>query len=115
MRKYQPSGRIPYLGFILLILVALLGGAAVGGILWALDHYLNISLVFVFPLFAGAIVGGLLVLSVRSTKVRSPFFAALMGIVAGIVIYGVYHAASYYVSFRGEIREFYAEEGITLT
>jgi hypothetical protein len=115
MRKYRPSGRVPFLGFILLILLALVGAAAVGGLLWALDNYLNLSLVFVFPLLAGAIVGGLLALGVRAGKVRSPFFAALVGLVAGILIYGVYQGALYYVSFRGEIRELYAEDSIALT
>lgn len=109
MRKYRPSGRVPFLGFILLILLALIGAAAVGGLLWALENFLNLSLVFVFPLFAGAIVGGLLALGVRMGKVRSPFFAGLVGLVAGILIYGVDQGALYLVTFRNEMRDAYIE------
>ena len=79
MRKYQPSNRVPFASFILLLLIGAVSGAAVGGILWALDNYAGISLVFVFPLVAGAIIGGLLAIGVRPGKVRSPFVAGMIG------------------------------------
>ncbi len=96
MRKYQPSNRVPFGSFILLALLAIVGSAVVGGILWALDAYAHFYLVIVYPLIAGGIVGGVLVLGVRVGKVRSPFIAMLIGLVCGVLIYGVYHYASYY-------------------
>lgn len=105
MRSYRASNHTPFSGFLLLLLLALVSGAALGGILWALDNYLSFYLIVVFPLFAGAIAGGLLLLGVRAGKVRSPFTAALMGVIAGLVIFGVYHFASYYVTFRGVVRD----------
>ena len=55
MRKYRASNRVPFVGFLLLLLIAVLGGAVLGGILWAVDDLAHFYLVIVFPLFAGAI------------------------------------------------------------
>ncbi len=109
MRKYQPSNRVPFASFILLLLIGAVSGAAVGGILWALDNYAGISLVFVFPLVAGAIIGGLLAIGVRAGKVRSPFVAGLIGLLAALLAYGVYQAAGYAITFRAAARDAYLE------
>ncbi|HVU12423.1 MAG TPA: hypothetical protein VHD90_14160 [Phototrophicaceae bacterium] len=105
MRKYRASNRVPFGGFILLILIAVIGGAILGGILWAVDDYVHFYLVIVFPLFAGAIAGALLRLGVTAGKVRSPLFALLMGFIAGLVMFGVYHYADYTITFLGILRE----------
>lgn len=105
MRKYQPSNRVPFASFILLLLLGALSGAAVGAALWALDNYLNIALVFVFPLLAGALIGGLLVLGVRAGKVRSPFVAGLIGLLAAGLAYGAYHYAAYAITFHNTARD----------
>src|SRR5579871_2337802 len=105
MRKYRASNRVPFVGFLLLLLIAVLGGAVLGGILWAVDDLAHFYLVIVFPLFAGAIAGGIFRIGVRLGKVRSPLFALLMGILAGLIMFGVYHFADYYVTFRGTIRD----------
>jgi hypothetical protein len=101
MKKYRTSGRIPFGGFIALILATIIGGAVIGGIVFAASHL--IYLIILFPLLMGAVGGGLLALVVRGTKVRSPIIAALFGLIMGVGIVGVYRFAEYYIDFRNEI------------
>ena len=110
MRKYHASNQAPFGGFLLILLLAILSGLILGGILWAIDDLLHFYLVIVFPLFAGAIAGGVLTLGVRAGKVRSPFIAVLMGLLAGVIMFGVYHYASYYITFRGAVRDQYVQD-----
>ncbi len=110
MRKYRPSNHTPIGSLILLLLLGIISAGALGGILWAVDNYLSFYLVIAFPLLAGAIAGGLLVLGVRSGKVRSPLIAALIGLLTGVLIFGVYHFATYYVTFRGAVRDVYVQD-----
>jgi hypothetical protein len=65
--------------------------------------------VIAFPIFAGAIAGGVLARGARAGKVRSPFIAGLIGILAAVLMYGIYHGASYYITFRTEMHEAYLE------
>ncbi len=109
MQKYRASNRISFGGFILLLLLAVIGAAAMGGILFALDYYLHFYLILIFPMFAGAIAGGLLVRGVYTAKVRSPILAGIVGLLCGVLMYGVYHVASYYVGFRTDMREVYVK------
>jgi hypothetical protein len=97
-------------GFILLLVLAIISAAALGGIMFAIDYYLHFYLVLMFPLFAGAIAGGLLTRGVYSAKVRSPIIAGIVGLLCGVLMYGVYHAASYYVGFRTDMRNAYIEQ-----
>lgn len=111
MHAYRPSGAMPGSSFWLLLVLAVVSGIVVGGILWAVDHYLSFYLVFAFPLLAGAIAGGVLVQAIKSTRMQNPMMAALIGIVAGVVMYGTYHGAFYYISFRNDfIRSLYSED-----
>jgi len=93
-----------------MLILGVIVGAALGGVLWAIEHFTSFYLVLLFPLVAGAILGGVLAFIVRSSKVRNPLIAGLVGIVAAVVMYGVYHVASYYVTFRGQVREFILED-----
>src|SRR5689334_21763113 len=110
MQKYRASNQMTFGGFILLLVLAIISGAALGGVLFALDYYLHFYLVLLFPLVAGTIAGGLLTRGVYAGKVRSPFMAFLVGLICGILMYGVYHAASYYIGFRGVMRSAYVEK-----
>ncbi|MEO8397266.1 MAG: hypothetical protein ABI700_29995, partial [Chloroflexota bacterium] len=110
MRKYRPSNHTPIGSLILLLLLGIISAGALGGILWAVDNYLHFYLVVAFPLLAGGIAGGLLVLGVRSGKVRSPLIAALIGLLTGVLIFGVYHFATYYITFRGAVRDVYVQD-----
>ena len=109
MQKYRASNRMSFGGFILLLVLAIISAAALGGILFAVDYYLHFYLILIFPMFAGAIAGGLLVRGVYSAKVRSPLIAGLVGLICGVLMFGVYHFASYYVGFRTDMRAAYVE------
>ena len=109
MRKYRASNRVPFGSFLMLLVLAVIGGAAVGGILWAVDAFVHFYLVLLFPIVGGAIAGGLLARGVHAGKVRSPFIAGLVGVISALVMFGVYHGASYYVTFRGDMHEAYIE------
>ena len=93
----------------LLLLVSVISGVAAGGLLWAVENYLHIYLVVAFPIIAGAIAGGLMAAVVRATKVRNPLVTILFGIIAGLLMYGVYHVASYVITFRNDARSAYIE------
>jgi hypothetical protein len=95
----------------MLLIVAILSGFILGGILWAIDHFTQFYLVLLFPLIAGSIAGGALRLTVSSAKVRNAVVAFFCGIIAGLIMFAVYHFATYYVSFRGEVRDALAEQG----
>ncbi len=109
MQKYRASNRFSFNGFILLMVLAMISAAALGGILFAVDYYLHFYLVLVFPMAAGAIAGGLLTRGVYTAKVRSPLVAGIVGLLCGVLMFGVYHAASYYVGFRTDMRAAYVE------
>jgi hypothetical protein len=111
MRKYRASGAAPVGGVILLLVAAIVGGLVLGGIMWGIEHFANIYLIVVFPLAAGALAGGLLALIVRSAKIRNPLIAGLAGLIAGLVVIGTYHFATYYITFRGEARAALEETG----
>ncbi|MBI1276923.1 MAG: hypothetical protein GC179_02215 [Anaerolineaceae bacterium] len=116
MQKYRASGRMSFGGFFLLLVLAVISAAALGGVLFALDYYLHFYLILLFPMFAGAIAGGLLARGVYTAKVRSPIVAGLVGLICGILMYGVYHVASYYVGFRSDVRDSIAQRnGETLS
>ncbi len=109
MQNYRASNRVPFASFILLLLVGVIVAVGAGMLLWAAENVLNIYLIVAFPIIAAAIVGGALALVVRSGKVRSPFVAALFGLLAGALMYATYHFATYYITFRGTMREAYIE------
>jgi hypothetical protein len=97
-------------GFVPLVVVAVVIGAILGGIIWAIEHFASIYLIVAFPIIGGAAAGAVLGLVARGSGLRNLFLIVLGGIVAGLVMYGVYHFASYYVSFRSEARTVMVEE-----
>jgi hypothetical protein len=111
MRPYRASNKAPFSSLFLLLIVALVAGAALGGILFAVEYYTSFYLVLLFPVLAGFLAGGALAWAVRAGKVRSPFVAAFFGLVAGLVILATYHAASYFIGFRSDVREALVEQG----
>lgn len=97
-------------GFIPLLIVAVIIGAVLGGVIWAIEHFINIYLIIAFPIIGGAIAGMVLGLIAKGTGLQNLFLIVLGGVVAGLVMYGVYHFASYYVSFRGEAKTVMVEQ-----
>jgi hypothetical protein len=109
VKRYRPSGRIPFGGLIGLILATIIGSLVIGGLVFAVSHL--IYLIVLFPIIMGALGGGLLSLVVKSAKVRSPIIAGLLGLVLGVGIIGVYRFAEYYIDFRNEVTSVVREEG----
>jgi len=109
MKRYRPSGRLPFGGLLGLILATIIGSLVIGGLVFAVSHL--IYLIVLFPLVMGAVGGGLLALVVRSSKIRSPIIAGLFGLLLGIGILGVYRFAEYYIDFRNEVTTAVREEG----
>ncbi len=108
MRSYRASNRIPLVGFLLLIVV---GGAAAVGLglaLWEISSLMNF-LAIIIVLLTGLILGGILSLVVRIGKIRNPLVAGLIGLLLGVLLYGVYQYAGYYITFRDEARAAIAE------
>src|SRR4029450_7700197 len=101
MKPYRASGRVPFGGLIALILGTIIGSLVVGGIVFAVSHF--IYLIVLFPLIMGFVGGGSLAWTRTRRKVRSPILAALFGLVMGVGIIGVYRFAEYYIDFRNEI------------
>lgn len=109
MQTYRASNRVPFGGFLLMLIVGAIVAVGVGLLLWAVETYVSLYLIILFPLLAGAIVGGVLAWAVRAGKARSPLIVGLVGLAAGVLAYGTYHFAGYYVTFRGDMREAYIE------
>lgn len=109
MQAYRASNRVPFGGFLLLLLVGAVVAIGVGLLMWAVETYIHLYLILVFPIFAGAIVGGVLAWAVRAGKARSPLIVGLIGLAAGVLAYGTYHFAGYYITFRDSMREAYIE------
>ncbi len=105
MKKYNPSGQVSFGAIILMLLAAIIGGAAAGLALWAVEHFTQFYLVVAFPIIAAFLVGGLLTLIVRGMKVQNVPSIILAGVVGGLVLYGVYQYATYFVTFREGIRQ----------
>lgn len=115
MRAYRASNEAPFVSVILLLIVAVIAGAVIGGILWGVEHFTNFYLIVAFPIFAGFLAGLALAFVVKVGKIRSPIIAIFAGLVAALVMYGVYHFASYYITFRGQVQEVAVEQQLDLT
>ncbi len=98
------------IGFIPMLIVAALIGAILGGVIWAIEHFASLYLIVAFPIIGGAIAGAVIGLVAKAMGLRNLFLMILGGIVAGLIMYGIYHFASYYVSFRGEARTVIVEQ-----
>lgn len=109
MHDYQPSNRVSLFGIILLLLIALLSSAALGYVMWLSQSRIHVYIPIVFPFLAGGVIGVLLILGVMFGKVRNPLFAAAVGLLAGVITYGVYHYTAYAIDFRGDARSSYVE------
>lgn len=115
MKKYKTSGQVSFGAIILMLLVAILGGAAAGVALWAVEYFTQFYLIILFPAVAGVIVGGLLTLVVRGMKVQNVPVIILVGIIGGAVLYSTYQFATYFVTFREGERQYAASLGEELS
>ncbi len=93
MQNYRVSNRVPFQGFLTLVLAAVVGGVVVGALVAVAAHF--IYLVVLFPMIMGLVGGAIVVAVVKSGKVRSPWIAGLFGLLIGLIIYGTYRYGEY--------------------
>jgi hypothetical protein len=105
MRAYQPSGKVPVGGFLLLLIATIIGSVVAGLIMFAVEYYFNLYLVIFFPIIAGFIAAGAMALAIQVGKIRNRWVPFLVGILGAVLLYGTYHFAGYYIGFRGVIQE----------
>ena len=101
MKPYQPSQVVPAGGAVILLAVAVVGGAVIGALGSLLANL--IYLILLFPLLMGLIGGALIAAAVRAGKIRNPVVALAGGLVIGVVIYGSMWTADY-LQFRNSVK-----------
>ena len=111
MQKFQPSNKVPIGSFFLMLIAAIVGGVIIGGIVAVVHQFLY--LILVFPLLMAIVGGGLIGLIVTRFKVRSPFVAALFGILIGAVLYGTYRYGAYYLDRQKIVGQIVDEQRVT--
>lgn len=100
--------KLPIFGLILLVIMSVGGGIAVGALLGFTARF--VYLIFASIIIAAALGGWVLMLAVRVGKVRSGAAVVLFGVIMGALIYGTYRYVEY-MDFREAVRqEIYAEE-----
>lgn len=92
MKPYQPSLIAPAGGLVLLLL-AVLGGALVGAAFSLLSSLVFVALLF--PILIGLLVGGLVAVGVRVGKIRHPGVALGFSAAAGLVSYAALWGTGY--------------------
>jgi len=102
-------GRLPLTGLILLLLMAVVGGAAVGAALHFSGRYLY--LIFVSVILAAALIGGLMTVPVTYGRVRSGAAAFIFGLLAGVIVYNTYWVLDYTYQMQLWREEYRALEG----
>ncbi len=93
MKPYQPSLIAPAGGLVLLLLLAVVGGALVGAVFSGVAKLVYVALLF--PLFIGLLVGGLVSTGVRLGKIRHPMVAVGSAGVATLAAYAALWGGSY--------------------
>lgn len=99
IKAYRPGGKVPILGVIWLTLLAVVGGVAMGGLVFLVSRFIYVPLLF--PLGMGVSGGGLVAMIVKKRKLSNPLVAGGFGLLIGLVIYGTYQYVGYLI-FRQE-------------
>jgi hypothetical protein len=90
---YQPTGRVPVTGALLLAVLLLLAATALGIVGSIVEqHY---WLIVLFPLALGLALGGVTAFAVWVSRIDAPWFATLMTIVASLYLGFAFHFSDY--------------------
>lgn len=93
MKPYIPDNRSSLRGMAIVALTAILGGLAIGGLLFLVSRF--IYLIILFPVIAGALGGAILERAIKAGKMRIPIFAIICGLLMGIICYTSYNYYDY--------------------
>jgi hypothetical protein len=104
MREYKSSGIAPFPGILTALGFGLVAAAVVGGILFAIDHFIGFYLIILFPAVAGFIVGFVVSQGITAGKIRNAGVAILIGAICGFTTMGVYHFLDYQIAFKNDIK-----------
>ncbi len=104
MRQYQAKTEITTPGVRTAALTGLAAAIAMGFVLYALEHYVHIYFVGIFPVLAGAAVGVALARGIYLGKLRNLRVATALGVVCGLSLMLSYHAFSYQLGYKEELR-----------
>jgi hypothetical protein len=115
MREYKSSGIAPFPGIMMALSYGLVTAAIVGGILFAIDHYIGFYLIVLFPIFAGFIVSFALSQGITAGKIRNAGVAMLLGAICGLATMGVYHFLNYQIGFKNDIKNAISQGGSSVT
>jgi hypothetical protein len=110
LQSYRPSNRVPWHGFVFLLLTAIVGGLALGGFAATLSRL--VWLIVLFPLGLGLLAGVLLSKVVLRHKVRSPIVSMAAALLMAIMIYAAFHYVDYQ-TFKFELDQIIvAQQGL---
>jgi hypothetical protein len=115
MREYKSSGIAPFPGILMALVYGLIAAVLVGGILFAIDHFIGFYLIILFPAVAGFIVGFVLSMGVTAGKIRNAGVAFLIGTVCGLATMGVYHFLDYQIGFKNDIRNAISQPNVSVS
>ncbi|HEX2619737.1 MAG TPA: hypothetical protein VHL11_06310, partial [Phototrophicaceae bacterium] len=107
MTPYRSSGRAPILGVILLLLLTVIGGVAIGAVAYFISKF--IYLIVLFPLVMIALGGGIISFAVKRGKIRSRPITLIFGVLMAVLIYGSFRIGEY-LGFQEDLYNMAVEE-----
>jgi hypothetical protein len=93
VEPYQPTGRVPVIGALLLAVLLLIAATALGIVGSIIEQYY--WLIVVFPLALGLALGGVTAFAVWLSRIDAPWFATLMTIAASLYLVFAFHFSDY--------------------
>lgn len=103
MELYKPDKGIDIGGAILAALLAIVGGAIVGGIVYLVSQL--IYLIFIFPFIIGAVYGFLLAYGIEFGKIRNNVVVVVIGLLGAVILYGASRYPVYMIDFKNDVRD----------
>ena len=116
MELYKSDNGINPIGAVLTLVLAIVGGAVLGLIVYFVSQF--IYLICIFPFLIGGIFGYLLTLGVDLGKVRSGVYVAIAGIIGALVFLAASRYPTYAIDFKSDVRdelEDFAGAGVEVT
>lgn len=103
----EERSKLPFLGTILLLLTALAGGVAAGGLLYFSSLYAYVVIGSVG--LAGGLCGLLMIGVIKVGKVRDGVVVAFLGLMMGLLAYSTFRYLEY-LAFRQDVRQMIYQE-----
>jgi hypothetical protein len=111
MREHKASGKAPALGTVILLVLAIVGGLAVGWLYFQVSRFFY--LVLLSPVAAGFLLMFIMNIGVSVAKVRNAALAGGFGLLAAFIVVFMHHQQSYDVTFMNEMRAEAEAAGLT--